>query len=125
MTELIHKLVSQKYNLFNVNIKKLPIDCNGINMTGWESKTYDELVKNHNYTKKLWGLRVGKQENGNFIISLDFDCCGKKDKEGARVGCEYTKKKFQENYTKEDPVDVVIRESKAGEEKQLIEQKIG
>ena len=35
-----------------------------------------------------------------------------------------TKKKYQENYAKEDPVDVVIRESKAGEEKQLIEQKI-
>lgn len=36
-----------------------------------------------------------------------------------------TKKKFQENYTREDLVDVVIKESKVGEDKQLIEQKIG
>ena len=121
MTELIHKLVSQKYNLFNVNIKKLPIDCNGINMTGWESKTYDELVKNHNYTKKLWGLRVGKQENGNFIISLDFDCCGKKDKEGARVGCEYTKKKFQEYTNIKDKDDGLYSSSTEGNYNVLID----
>lgn len=34
-----------------------------------------------------------------------------------------TKKKFQENYTRESPVDVIIKESKAGEEKQIIERK--
>ena len=36
-----------------------------------------------------------------------------------------TKKKFQENYTRENPVDVMIKENKATEEKQVIEQKVG
>ncbi|MCX6823072.1 MAG: hypothetical protein NTX91_03715 [candidate division SR1 bacterium] len=36
-----------------------------------------------------------------------------------------TKKKFQENYTRESPVDILIKENKATEEKQVIEQKIG
>ena len=35
-----------------------------------------------------------------------------------------TKKKFQENYTRENPVDILIKENKATEEKQVIEQKI-
>jgi hypothetical protein len=35
-----------------------------------------------------------------------------------------TKKKFQENYTREDPVDILIKENKATEEKQVIEQKV-
>lgn len=35
-----------------------------------------------------------------------------------------TKKKFQENYTRESPVDILIKENKATEEKQVIEQKI-
>lgn len=36
-----------------------------------------------------------------------------------------TKKKFQENYTKESPVDILIKENKATEEKQVIEKKVG
>lgn len=36
-----------------------------------------------------------------------------------------TKKKFQENYTRESPVDIMIKENKATEEKQVIEQKVG
>ena len=36
-----------------------------------------------------------------------------------------TKKKFQENYTRESPVDILIKENKATEEKQVIEQKVG
>jgi hypothetical protein len=35
-----------------------------------------------------------------------------------------TRKKFQENYTRENPVDILIKENKATEEKQVIEQKI-
>ena len=36
-----------------------------------------------------------------------------------------TKKKFQENYTRENSVDIIIKESKATEYKQIIEQKVG
>ena len=34
---------------------------------------------------------MGKQKNGKTILSLDFDCCGKKDKERNRMGCDKTK----------------------------------
>lgn len=34
-----------------------------------------------------------------------------------------TKRKFQENYTRENPVDIAIKQSRAGEEKQIIERK--
>lgn len=36
-----------------------------------------------------------------------------------------TKRKFQENYTRENPVDILIKENKVTEEKPIIEQKIG
>ena len=36
-----------------------------------------------------------------------------------------TKKKFQENYYKEDPLDVLLEENKSKEEKQVIEYKHG
>ncbi|MEI7562742.1 MAG: hypothetical protein WCJ39_03340 [bacterium] len=36
-----------------------------------------------------------------------------------------TKKKFQENYYKESPLDVLLQETKAKEEKQIIEYKSG
>ncbi|MEI8091316.1 MAG: hypothetical protein WCG98_03580 [bacterium] len=36
-----------------------------------------------------------------------------------------TRKKFQENYHRENPVDIMIKENKATEDKQIIEQKIG
>ncbi len=36
-----------------------------------------------------------------------------------------TKKKFQVNYNRENPVEIVIKEVKSKEEKQIIEQKVG
>lgn len=121
MTTLIKELASKKYNLFNVNTKKLPVDNNGILLSGWESKTYDELIKGHNYNKELWGLRVGQQENGKYIISLDFDCCGKKDKNGLRVGCEYTKEKFDEYIKIKDRDDGLYSSSTEGNYNVLID----
>ncbi len=70
---MIQQLVAQKYNLFNVNIKKVPIDKNKVVMAEWQKKNYDELVKEHNYNSNLWGISLGRQENGQHIMSLDFD----------------------------------------------------
>lgn len=36
-----------------------------------------------------------------------------------------TKKKFQENYYRENPLDVLLQETRAKEEKQVIEYKSG
>jgi hypothetical protein len=121
MTTLIKNLVFQKYNLFNVSSNKQPVDILGNGLTGWESKTYDELIQNHNYDKKLWGLRLGEQENGKYIISLDFDCCGKKDKEGKRIGCKYTKEKFEEYRKLKDKDDGLYSSSTEGNYNVLID----
>ena len=40
------------------------------------------------------GDENGTTKNGKKNLSLDFDCCGKKDKEGNRMGCEITKEKL-------------------------------
>ena len=40
-----------------------------------------------------------------------------------RNGFFDTKKKFQVNYEKKNPLDIVIQEAKTEEEKQIIEQK--
>lgn len=84
----IKLLVSQKYNLFNVNITKCPVDGRGNMWPDWQNKNYAELVSNHNYKCGLWGMKLGLQENGCHILSLDFDVY---DKNTAR-DCEQTKK---------------------------------
>ena len=69
----IETLVNEKFNLFNVGEDKIPINKAGWKMGEWETKTYNELIKEHNYNCNRWGLRVGEQENGRHILSLDFD----------------------------------------------------
>ena len=69
----IKSLVTQKFDVFNVDSSKKPVNKKGNKMGEWQSKTYDELVAQHNYNSKLWGMRVGKQTNDRHILSLDFD----------------------------------------------------
>jgi hypothetical protein len=90
--ENIKRLVNEGYILFNVNDKKQPVNSNGFLLSKWEGLTYNELLKHHNYNSNLWCMRMGLQHNNKNILSLDFDLCGGKDKNGYRVGCEYTTK---------------------------------
>lgn len=73
----IRDLVSDRFNLFNVDNQKCPCDRNGKRMANWNTKTYDELVSEHNYKSEKWGLSLGKQSNDRYIMSLDFDCYSK------------------------------------------------
>jgi hypothetical protein len=88
---MIQQLVAQKYNLFNVNIKKVPIDKNKDVMSEWQKKNYDELVKEHNYNSNLWGISLGRQENGRHIMSLDFDIYVK----ATNTHCEKMRERFE------------------------------
>lgn len=91
--EYIKELVSQKYSLWNVGINKAPCTQHGRGMIGWIDKTYDDLVKDHNYTSQLWGMKMGLHENGKRTLSLDFDVCGDKNEAtGERMGCPNTTK---------------------------------
>ena len=70
----IKQLIADGFNLFNVGDDKAPVNRYGNPMKGWKTKTYDELVKEHNYNSKLWGMRMGLHlGNGRRILSLDFD----------------------------------------------------
>jgi hypothetical protein len=80
MTAFIKTLVASKFNLFNVSELKIPICKAGYRMKEWELKTYDELVKEHNYRCNRWGISLGEQENGRCIMSLDFDIYDKDTK---------------------------------------------
>ena len=87
----IKGLVEDKFNIFNVDLEKCPINKAGGRMKDWINKTYRELVSMHNYNSNLWGMKLGEQENGRFIMSLDFDIYDK-DTKG---DCEKTKALLQ------------------------------
>ena len=87
MTTFIENLVASKFKIFNVSEGKAPINKAGYGMGGWEKKTFDELVKEHNYKCNRWGLSLGEQENGRCIMSLDFDIYSK----SVNGDCEDTK----------------------------------
>lgn len=89
----IKELVAQKYSLWNVGINKAPCTKYGRGMIGWIDKSYDDLVKEHNYESLLWGMKMGLHENGKRTLSLDFDACGDKNETtGERMGCANTAK---------------------------------
>ena len=95
--EVIKSLIEQKIALFNVGEDKIPIDINNKKLKEWQTKTFDELKTSHNMNSTKWGMRMGVQDDGRYIMCLDFDICGEKDKiTGERLGCEYTKNKYNE-----------------------------
>ena len=59
-------------------------------MFEWELKNYEELVKEHDYNSNLWGIHLGRQENGRYIMSLDFDIYQK----ATDSDCEKMKERF-------------------------------
>ena len=125
MTDTIKKLVKDKYDLFNVNDKKEPVIYNDIvnytMLSEWGKKSYAELVSNHNYKIKQWGLRLGVQSNQRRILSLDFDICGKKNNDGLRVGCNETKLKYDEYIKIKDRDDGLFSSSTSGNYNLLID----
>lgn len=85
----VKKLFEDRYIVFNVTQEKRPI------MPNWSKLGYEDICKTHNLNSDLWGMRMGLHPNGRRTMVIDFDCCGPV-MNGARVGCEYTKKKLAE-----------------------------
>lgn len=96
MTDMILELVDYGYTILSVGGKttKAPLNCDGYGLMKWEHLSHSEIMKHINTKGKRFGLRTGKQGNDRYIASLDWDCCGKKGKDG-RMGCDYTKQKLQ------------------------------
>ena len=96
------QLVEDGYTIMNVRTKeqkwngkilaaKSPINSRFYGLTGWEKMPHDVIVAQSNYDEPYnvgFGIRLGKQENGKLILSLDFDCCKKID--GEYVDCYET-----------------------------------
>jgi hypothetical protein len=119
--ENIKKLVDAQFTLFNVSTDKRPINGRGIHMSGWETITAQEAQLQHNYDLLLWGIRCGKHCNNRIIMSLDFDCCGQKNKiTGEREGCKYTQDKLAE-YLAFDITDGLFSSSTRGNMNVLID----
>jgi hypothetical protein len=66
-------------------------------------------------------MRMGKQENGKYILSLDFDICEVKNSEGERVGCEYTENKLREFLENIDVEDGLFSSSTQGNYNVLVD----
>ena len=73
-------LSKEGYTLFNVDEKKLPVS-NGFGIVNWNKMSHKDLVKKIDFNKEMFGMRLGKQGNNKYILSLDFDCCKKVDGE--------------------------------------------
>ena len=97
MTDLILKLAELGYTIMSVGGKttKQPLNSSGYGLSEWENLPHKEIIRHLNKNGKRFGLRTGRQGNGRYIGSLDWDCCGNKGKDGQRVGCDYTKGKLQ------------------------------
>ena len=91
--EIIKQLIKDKFLLFNVSVEKIPLNKNSKPLDDWNNKSYDELLKEHNYNSTRWGLLLGLQANGKRIMSLDFDVYNKNSPDG---NCEITLGKLNE-----------------------------
>jgi phage/plasmid-associated DNA primase len=92
----ILELVDYDYTIMSVGGQtiKQPLNRDGLGLKAWQRLPHSEIMKHFNDRSKRFGLRTGKQGNDRYIGSLDWDCCGKKGKDG-RMGCDYTKEKLQ------------------------------
>lgn len=114
--ETICTLISQQFALFNVGQNKLPAKRDGNGLNSWQELPVTVLQKHHNMKSNLWGMRMGKQENGRYIMSLDFDTCGQD-----RTGCDYTKRKLDEYAGIVDKHDGWYQSSTVGNENVLVD----
>ena len=95
--DFIRNLKLEQFSIFNVNLKKEPVNYFGSPLDGWNILPREDLYNEHDMNKTLWGMKMGQHENGRFILSLDFDICGKANKiTKIRMGCEFTKQKYEE-----------------------------
>ena len=90
--EFIQSLINKKYIVYNVNSAKLPIL--GRNDEGWSKITFDKTEKYRSMDSEMWGMRTGIQENGDFIIGLDFDMWYKS--KGKYIESENTRNLYKE-----------------------------
>lgn len=66
--ETIKALVAQKYSLTTFTESKEPLAGRE-----WNLLSYAQLTAKHDYSKKIWGIKLGQHENQRRLICFDFD----------------------------------------------------
>ena len=81
------------YNIWNVNINSKAPTWGA----GWATEhSAEEYQARYDVNAKGSGIYVGKQANGEYVLMLDFDCCGETH---ILNGCEETVKRLVEFQT--------------------------
>jgi len=64
----------KQYVIYNVKDKMPILALEGKKpLIGWSKITYEQALKFHDNESQNWGLRTGLQENGDYLLGLDFD----------------------------------------------------
>jgi phage/plasmid-associated DNA primase len=122
LSNLSLRIVNNHPKHSNPAKRKAPTDKNGDPLSKWEQMSADELnqLVNRSSFKLGFGLVLGRQADESFIISLDFDCCGKKVND-SYSGCEYTTQKLREYQDNIDRKDGMYESSTSGNMNVLID----
>jgi len=62
-----HRMTMNGYNLMNLGKEKAPV------LPGWQERTSEVLAKAFTENDRI-SIRLGRQLNGRYVVSLDFDC---------------------------------------------------
>ena len=78
MSNQIAKMFRENgYNIVCCDADKRPIGRSGYGLPKWEQMTFDELKNEDIETHPSYSIKMGKHENGETIICLDFDIYNK------------------------------------------------
>jgi phage/plasmid-associated DNA primase len=91
-------LSNPHYRIYNLggDDGKVAVKADGYGLTGFPRLTAQDLSYKCDRTNGKTGIITGRQDDGTWLMVLDFDCCGKKDKDGKRIKCDYTQQKLIE-----------------------------
>jgi hypothetical protein len=60
--DFIRNLKHEQFSIFNVNLKKVPIDRFERPLDEWNFLTREELYFHHNMNSLLWGMKMGERK---------------------------------------------------------------
>ncbi len=89
--DFINFIKSKRYVTYNVLDKKPDIGT-----YAWSKVSFNDASKYHKNDSQNWGMRTGLQENGDYIIGLDFDMWHKQKGTNKYIQNQNTIKLFDE-----------------------------
>ena len=116
---LLSDLHAKKYTAYNVGKDKIPINGHtNKNMKNWSKMKLNEIKSLCDYDNNSIGMRMGLQENGRFILNMDFDVLKKTN--GNYDECKKTKEMLN-NFVKNNNDDGIYESATIGNMNVLID----